>query len=224
MGGKEDESKPVRRGSQPTRVVVGAGGHGRVVADILRTRAITDFVFLDDAWETQGPRVVGPVSRIQEFARDGVKFHVAFGNNALRAGVCAQVLEAGGLLGHAVHPAAVLSQDVDFGVNFTAMAGAVVNPGVRIGQNVCINTRASVDHDCVLGDHSHVFPGAILTGNVHVEAGATIGAGAIVLPGRRIGADAFVGAGAVVTRDVAPVSTVVGVPARPFGSPQNGET
>lgn len=102
--------------------------------------------------------------------------------------------------------------EVDIGLQLMPMACICEN--VRIGRFVIINTKASIDHDCVIGDGVHVMPGATLAGEVIVDNFATIGAGATVLPRLRIGANAIVGAGAVVTRDVPPNTTVVGIPAR----------
>jgi len=115
-----------------------------------------------------------------------------------------------------VHPSAIIAPRHEFGVGVQVLAGAVVQGGVRLGDNVIINTRASVDHDCVIGQDVMIGPGAILCGLVSVAAGAYVGAGAVLLPGVRIGARAVVGAGCTVTGDVAGGDTVVGNPARKF--------
>ena len=116
-----------------------------------------------------------------------------------------------------VHPSAVLSTTVLLSEGIQIMAGAVVQPGTTLGENVIVNTRASVDHDCVIEAHVHVAPGATLSGGVTVRAGAHIGTGATVIEGITIGSQAVVGAGAVVLRDVPPDATVVGNPGRVLG-------
>lgn len=115
-----------------------------------------------------------------------------------------------------IHPFTSISEDVEIGEGCQIMAGAVVQPGVRLGKQVIVNTRASIDHECIIGDGVEVSPGAVLCGCIHVGKGAWIGAGATVLPRIRIGADSIVGAGSVVTKDVPPNATVVGVPAKPI--------
>jgi sugar O-acyltransferase (sialic acid O-acetyltransferase NeuD family) len=112
------------------------------------------------------------------------------------------------------HPSATVAAETQLEEGVQLMAGAVLQPGSRLGENVIINTGARVDHDCWIEAHAHIAPGAVLCGNVSVEKGAFIGAGATILPGIKIGAGSLVGAGAVVVEDVPPGVTVVGTPAR----------
>lgn len=114
------------------------------------------------------------------------------------------------------HPTAFLAEDAQIGAGCQILALSAVCATARLGQAVIINTKASVDHDCIIGNGVHIAPGATLAGDVVVGEFAFIGAGAVLLPGIRIGAGAIIGAGAVVTRDVAAGITVVGNPARPF--------
>lgn len=115
-----------------------------------------------------------------------------------------------------VHPTAFIDDDVEIGAGCQILAGAVVITEARIGRQCIINTRASVDHECVLEDGCEVAPGATLCGLVHMKEGAWVCAGATVLPRTVIGRRAIVGAGAVVRAHVADGSTVVGIPARPL--------
>ena len=116
----------------------------------------------------------------------------------------------------AVHPAAVVAGSATLGAGVTVMAGAIINPRVRIGDNVIVNTGAVVEHDSVIDAHGHVAPGAVLGGGVRMAEGAHVGIGAVVRERCRIGLEAVVGAGAVVISDVPAGVTVVGVPARPL--------
>lgn len=113
-----------------------------------------------------------------------------------------------------IHPSAVVADDAVIGDGVQIMAGAIVNPRVRIGLQCIINTKASIDHEDVLGDGVEIAPGATLCGAVHINAGAWIGAGATILPRVTVGADAVVGAGSVVVNDVAERTVVMGVPAK----------
>jgi len=113
-----------------------------------------------------------------------------------------------------VHPSAVVSDSATLGEGAQIMAGAVVQAGAMVGDNVIVNTRACVDHDCRIGAHVHLAPGTVLSGNVTIDDGAHLGTGSVVIQGIHIGEDALVAAGAVVLRDVRDAATVMGVPAR----------
>ncbi len=203
-------------------VVIGAGGHAKVILDILQCqREIEVAAFLDDDPQKLhrrfcGVPVIGPTGEI-EGGQSGLGVEgiiVAIGNNAIRERFFTRARQLGFLVPCAIHPSAVLAKSVETGEGVVVMAGAVVNPGTRIGHNVCINTRASVDHDNFLDDHCHVFPGATLAGWVHVGRYSYIGSGAVVNPGLRVGINSMIGSGAVVTRNVPDNVIVVGVPAK----------
>lgn len=205
-------------------VVIGASGHGQVVADILfqmwtKGREMEIVGFLDDDPALKDTRVLGlPVlgklSDLPATPHDCVILGI--GGNADRARVYAELVQARKRFATAIHPSAVLAPDVIVGVGAVLAAGAVVNPGARIGENAILNTCASLDHHSVLGAHAHVAPGAHLAGNVSVGEGAFVGIGACVTPGIKIGAWSVVGAGAAVTLDVPDRATVGGVPAKPL--------
>jgi sugar O-acyltransferase (sialic acid O-acetyltransferase NeuD family) len=200
-----------------TALVIGAGGHAKVVMAALRDAGYSIAAILDDdpdKWGKDyfGAPVVGGSERLKEMPYDAV---IAVGDNNARREISERCPGCRWLT--AVHPAAYVHDSVRLGRGSVIMAGCVIQPDSRIGGHVIVNTGASVDHDCEIGDFVHIAPGARLAGGVSVGEGALIGINSVVLPGKRIGAWAVVGAGSVVIDDVPPYATVAGVPARPLG-------
>ena len=205
-------------------VIVGAGGHGRVVLDILVQAGVYQVAgFLDTNPEIHGRRMDGvpilgdvhvlPELREQQGVTGAV---VAIGDNGVRRAYADRIDGMDIELINAVHPSANLARNVTLGRNVVIAAGALVCAHCQIGDSVILNTGCIIDHETMVGTAAHICPGSRIAGRVTVEAGAFIGIGATVIQTVRIGCEAVVGAGAVVTRDVAPLSTVVGVPARPI--------
>lgn len=190
--------------------IIGAGGHGKVVADIGQACGYSDITFYDHNWPaktTNGSwRVIGAPAAAQG------RVACAIGDNAARARVLAAYDPAD--LPVLVHPSAVISPSAAIAAGTVGVAGIIVNADAQIGCGVILNTGCSVDHDCSIGDYVHISPGARLAGNVSVGAGAWIGIGAIIREGITIGENAMIAAGAVVVADVAPGARVGGVPAR----------
>lgn len=139
---------------------------------------------------------------------------IGIGDNYARAEKFRQLRGAGLAAASVTHPSAHVSPFVKLGEGVVILAGAIVNPGTVIEDNVCVNTAASVDHDSHLAYSCHIFPHATLTGSVRIEEFAYVGAGAVITPHRKIGKHSFVGAGAVVVEDVAEGVVVCGVPAK----------
>lgn len=205
-------------------IVVGAGGHGRVVADALQCagREVLGFVDLDPA--LQGRQVLGlPVLGTDAAlgGHDPLRVMLANGLGGISAGAAASQrvrlqtrLQAAGWRFTAVrHPSAVLSASARLGDATQLLAGCVVQAGAAIGHGTIVNTAAVVEHDGEVGDFNHLAPRALLCGGVATGDFVHVGAGAIVLQGLRLGAGTLVAAGAVVVRDVAG-GLVAGVPAR----------
>ncbi len=191
--------------------IIGAGGHGAVVADILGERAAG---FVDESPSLHGTEVLGlPVfASLAEIEHDGVI--VAIGDNAVRRAVTERIVRAGDRLATAIHPFASVARTAVIGEGSMLCAGSIVSPRAVLGRGVLLNTKASIDHDCVIGDFVHIAPGATLGGEVQVGEETFVGPGATVAAGIRIGARAGIGAGSVVVRDVPDDVTAWGVPAR----------
>lgn len=211
-----------QNGQLPPCIIVGCGGHGRVVLDILQQAgAYLPVGFVDSDPTTHGRRVDGvkvlghpdDLPRL----RDEVAVEraiVAIGDNGVRREFADHLTSLGFELINAVHPSANLAANASLGRNTVVAAGVLVGAHGQIGDSVILNTGCIVDHETLIGTATHICPGAKIAGRVVIESGAFIGIGATVIQSVRVGCEAIVGAGAVVISDVAPMSTVVGVPAR----------
>ena len=208
-------------------MILGCGGHGRVVLDILMNVGEVEVVgFVDSNSRAHGRRIDGievlghpdELPRIHEEL--GVECGiVAIGDNGVRRAFADRLEASGHELINAIHPSANVARNVSLGSNIVIAAGALVCAHCQIGDSVILNTGCIVDHESLIGTATHICPGARLAGRVTVESGAFVGIGATIIQSIRIGYEAVVGAGAVVIEDVAPMSTVVGVPARPIEGP-----
>ena len=190
-------------------IIIGASGHGKVIADIAFKNGYEDIVFLDDnerITKCAGFPVIGKTAQAPDM--DGDKI-VAIGNAKIRERIQNQIETI-----TLIHPDAVISRRVEIGQGSVVMAGAVINSDVVIGKGCIVNTCASIDHDCKIGDYVHVSVGTHVAGTCVIEKGTWIGAGAVVSNNVRICGDCMIGAGAVVIKDIDEVGTYVGVPAR----------
>lgn len=202
-------------------VIVGVGGHGREVLDIVeavnaRSPTLAFLGFVDDNQDgtevlaRRGARIVGG---IDDLTSTSAAYVLGIGSPQIRRHIDERVPGAC-RPATLIHPSASVGSDVHLGPGNILAAGARITTNVRTGRHTHMNVAATVAHDCRLGDYVSLSPGVHLSGNVVVEDGVLLGTGAVVTPGCRIGAQAVVGAGAVVVDDVAPGTTVVGVPAR----------
>lgn len=195
--------------------IIGAGGHGKVIADIALNRGYEDIAFLDADESIQsclGFPVYGP--SLDKASYRNEDFFVAVGNAKIRERLFGELDEKGLSIVSLIHPAAVLGQRVRIGRGTAVMAGVVINPDTSIGEGCIINTGATVDHDNRIEDFVHVSVGVHLAGTVSVGKGTWVGAGAVVSNNISLCAGCMIGTGAVVVKDINEAGTYTGVPAR----------
>lgn len=198
-------------------LIIGASGHGKVVADIaLRLNKWENISFLDDNTSLKTVMGLPVIGRSRDAYKYIDKFEivVAIGNNHIRKKIQDGLTIKGGVLATLVHPSAIISAGVDIGVGSVIMAGVVVNPCTEIGQGCIVNTSSSLDHDNDLDDYVHISPGVHLSGNVKVGNCTWIGVGATVSNNISICDDCVIGAGGVVVKDIKTSGTYMGVPVR----------
>jgi len=202
-------------------LLLGAGGHARVVLDLLVLRGYRlAGVFapeLELGGQWFGVNSLGGDEAVAAFSPDQVLLVNGLGavpGQNTRQSVQRRFVDQGYRFISLIHPSVIVAQSAEIADGVQLMAGSVIQPGVRIGAATVVNTGARIDHDCCLGEHVFVGPGAIACGDVSIQTGVFIGAGAILLPGVTIGTGAVVGGGAVVVNSVEAGMKVVGNPAR----------
>ena len=208
------KSKPV--------IILGAGGHSKVLIDVLKLYNTTIAGITDPNLSLHGKSimevpVIGNDHLVLQYHPESILLVNGIGLTG-QTSKRKQIFEAFKSQNYCflnvIHPNSVLASDVKTAEGVQIMAGAVIQTATVIGANTIINTRASIDHDCIIGSHVHIAPGATICGGVTVEDSVFIGAGATVIQGVHIGANSIIAAGAVVTRDVPEGVIVMGVPAK----------
>jgi sugar O-acyltransferase (sialic acid O-acetyltransferase NeuD family) len=207
-------------------VIIGGGGHARVVISIIRQLEgyeIVGYIDIKNNGDLLGVRYAGSDVLLEKLYSEKKAGHAAMG-----IGVAASLQKRKELLGKAasigfrfppiISPHCVIGEEVGIGEGTIVMNGTVINTGTVIGKHCIINTGSVVDHDCRIGDFVHIAPGATLCGGVEIGENAFVGSGATIIPGREIGRNAVIGAGAVVTGDCLQEGTYIGVPAKLSGS------
>lgn len=200
-------------------ILIGYSGHAFVVYGILNSTSKRVAGYCDREEKPFNP--FGLAYFGTENSDTGIKalqqegFFIAIGDNAIRKKIYEQLAEKGLLPANAIHASAVIDPSASIAGNGVMLsANATINPLARIGVGAICNTGCIIEHECVVGDFSHIGPGAVLCGNVTVGAGTFVGANAVVRQGITIGKKAMIGAGAVVVKDVPDGATVIGVPAK----------
>lgn len=194
-------------------IIIGAGGHGKVVTDIALKNGYTNICFLDDhaTGDCMGFPIIGTGADIERLNDGNTDFIIAIGNNKVREMIADRYDINWVTL---VHPSAQVAVNVSVGLGTVIMAGAMVNPCAVIGKHCIINTGSIVEHDNVIEDYVHISPGAALGGTVRVKTLTHVGIGAAVKNNITICDRCVIGAGAVVVKDITKQGTYIGVPAK----------
>ncbi|MED4351112.1 acetyltransferase [Schinkia azotoformans] len=198
-------------------LIIGASGHGKVVADIaLRMHKWQCIAFLDDNQNVKSPlglEVIGRTSETNKYFQD-YDIIVGIGNNATREKIQERLEIEGATIPTLIHPSAIIGEQVELAQGTVVMAGVVINCCTKIGKGCIINTSSSIDHDNRIDDYVHISPGAHLAGTVTVGKGTWLGIGSVVSNNVNITYGCKVGAGSVVVKDINETGTYLGVPAR----------
>jgi sugar O-acyltransferase (sialic acid O-acetyltransferase NeuD family) len=199
--------------------IIGAGGHGRVIADAAQSSDWTTIDFYDDAWSGRpgacGPwRIAGDTAALLTRLHDYQGVIVGIGNNRIRADLQQRLQDARAPMASVIHPAAVISRHAQVAAGCAVFARAVVNVGAQIGEGVILNTGCVIEHDCLVEDFAHIGPNAGLGGGVHIGRRSWVGIGANINHLIHIGRDSIIGSGATVIRDVPDAMVAIGTPAR----------
>lgn len=204
-------------------ILLGAGGHAKVVLDLLQALDRQILGICDPTLAAQGAKawrglpVLGDDHAVEQYAPADIELANGTGSlpgSRLRRRLHAQFTRQGYRFALLVHPSAIVGSGVELGQGVQIMAGVIVQADTYIGDDVILNTGACIDHDCKIGHHVHVAPGAVLSGGIKLGNSCHIGAGATLLQGIRIGSEAVIGAGTTVISDVADGHLQTGQPPR----------
>lgn len=174
-------------------IIIGAGGHGRSVAEAILLNASTRFEivgFVDDSWPTTSHvwefPILGNTTNLDQYLIKANNAIVAIGNNKLRASLQSRLVNAGFNIGTIIHPQAIVSPSVKIGIGSTIMAGAIIGTESQLGEGVIVNSGAVVDHHCKVGDFGHLGVGTAMAGGSRLGKGAWLHAGNALGYGRLI--------------------------------------
>ncbi|PMO59959.1 acetyltransferase [Vibrio breoganii] len=200
--------------------ILGASGHGKVIAELAELNGYDLIDFYDDAWPTKSSvecwEIKGNTDNLFALVESYDLVVVAIGNNPVRVEKSQRLSNAGAKLGVLAHPSSVVSPHATLGLGTVVMANAVINPFSQVGFACIVNTAATIDHDCHLADGVHVSPGVNIAGGVNIGSQSWVGIGSAVKQLVSIGSNVTVGAGSTVIKDVSDGQTVIGCPAKPI--------
>jgi acetyltransferase EpsM len=201
-------------------VVIGRGGHSKVVSEMILSNQENDIVgFLDDKYSevrVSEDTYCGPISSAKELLKNSpnIKVVIAIGDNKTRQSIVERLKFSDEQYVSIIHKSAVISPTAKIGYGSVIMPNSVINADSIIGNHAIINTGSVVEHDSIVGDFSHVCPCVTLTGTVQIGEGANVGAGSTIIPNISIGEWAVIGAGATVITDIPSHVTAIGTPAK----------
>ena len=196
-------------------IIIGASGHGKVIADIASKIGYSEIEFLDDNKQLECCGIYKIVGTSDDaYFYDGNDFIVAVGNADAREKIQKKIIKKGLNVVSLIHPNAIIAENTIIGVGSVVMAGAVIGPYAKIGNGCIINTCSSVDHDCILGNYVHVAVGAHIAGNVTIKDKTWIGAGATINNDIKISSNNMIGSGAVVVKNITKSGVYIGIPAK----------
>lgn len=205
-------------------IIIGSGGHAKVVADIILTRKEklkenSEIIgFLDDNFKNLkynnifGIPILGDLENIKNFISKDYSFVIAIGDNDIRKKISENYSKL--IYYTAIHPKSIISREVKIGAGTVVMANVVINPNSIIGKHCILNTSSVIEHDSRLGSYVHISPNTTLCGGVSIDDNSWIGAGSVVCQQIYIGKDVVVGANSVVVKDIENSCIVVGNPAK----------
>lgn len=197
-------------------VIIGASGHGKVVADIARLNGYQEIIFLDDDSNKKKCglyKIVGTSNDVSKY-NEKYDFFVAIGNNEIREKIASKLNNLEIDLVSLIHPNAIIDSTASIDLGTVIMANVVINTEVKIGKGCIINTAATVDHDCFVGDYVHISPGAHIAGTVEIGKSSWIGIGVSVINNVAICKQCVIGAGSVVVENLIESGTYIGAPAK----------
>ncbi len=198
-------------------IIIGASGHGKVVADIaIKLNQWQDIVFLDDdkfKKRCMGLKIEGNVASAFTYTKNA-DFFVAIGNNSIREEIQERLIFEKQSVISLIHPTAVIGSDVEIGYGTVVMAGVIINSSTTIGNGCVINTSSSIDHDNIIENYVHISPGVRTAGNVSIGKSTWLGIGSVVSNNITIYKNSIIGAGTIVIKDIAESGTYIGIPSR----------
>lgn len=200
-------------------LIIGASGHGKVVADIAKAmNKWEDIFFLDDDKDIKSTLGIKKIGKTEDYNKyiEEYNFFIAIGDNEVREKIHKELKSNNATIETLIHPNAVIGTNVKIGKGTVIMPGAVINSESKIGESCIINTGTNIDHDTNIDDFVHVSPGVSIAGEVIIGKNTWLGIGSTVINNINIGNNTMIGAGAVIVKDIPDNCTAVGNPAKPI--------